>query len=276
MITQQTLEFFFKLLKNESGLVLDASKKYLLETRLEPIVAQEGFSSIEDLGVHLMEKRDPILREKVVDATTTNETSFFRDKHPFETLKEVILPALIKTNKRTRQLRIWCAASSTGQEPYSIAMFLSDMAMQFRGWDIQILATDISDRVLKKAEEGMYSQHEIQRGLPTPYLLRYFDKLGMRWKIKDAVKRMVTFKKLNLLSNFSSIGLVDIIFCRNILIYLDRKTKHNVVKRMTQLLSAEGVLFLGSTEMLLDFGDRLICVGSRRSRYFQKNGKTVV
>ena len=148
-------------------MVLDESKQYLVETRLEPVAAQEGFLSIDALGNALRQKGDPLLRQKVVDAMTTNETSFFRDQKPFTSLKEEILPELMNT-KADKKIRIWCAASSSGQEPYSIAMILSDMAEELKGWRVRILATDISEPILNQARKGVYSQHEVQRGLPMP------------------------------------------------------------------------------------------------------------
>ncbi|MBN4053206.1 protein-glutamate O-methyltransferase CheR [bacterium AH-315-L15] len=272
MLTKGTLEFFFQLLHRESGLVLDESKQYLIETRLEPLAVQEGFASIEALGKALKQNTNPLLRQKVVDAMTTNETSFFRDRRPFDAMKEEILPTLIKAKAENKKIRIWCAASSSGQEPYSIAMLLCEMGIELKGWHVRILATDIADTVLKKARSGTYSQHEIQRGLPTPYLLRYFDQKNSMWVIRDSVKKFIEFRQINLLSSFSSIGPVDVIFCRNILIYFDKKTKEDVLNRMADVLSPSGILFMGISETLIGMGTRLVCIGGKQGSYYKRNG----
>lgn len=272
MVTQETLKIFFTLLRQESGLVLDESKRYLIETRLEPIAVQEGFSSINELGERLQRSPSPFLRQKVVDAMTTNETSFFRDRTPFETLKNSVLPDLIKRNARTRRIRIWCAACSTGQEPYSIAMQLCEMAPDLAAWDVKILATDIAKVVLERASAGVYSQHEVQRGLSTPYLLRFFRQSGVEWRINPEVKRFVEFKRMNLLSNLSSIGVVDVIFCRNLLIYFGLDTKKSVVERMAGVLSPHGALFLGGAETLFGITDRFARPEGNKGNYYIRNG----
>ncbi|MBN4054176.1 protein-glutamate O-methyltransferase CheR [Nitrospira defluvii] len=271
ILTKGTLEFFFQLLHKESGLVLDESKQYLIETRLEPIAAQEGFLSIDALGSVLKHRNDPLLRQKVVDAMTTNETSFFRDQKPFTSLKEEILPELMNT-KADKKIRIWCAASSSGQEPYSIAMILCDMAKALAGWQVRILATDISEPILSRAREGVYSQHEVQRGLPMPYLLRYFEQVDSMWALKASVKEFVEFQKLNLLSKFSSMGTVDVIFCRNILIYFDKETKEDILNRMAEVLSPTGVLFLGAAETLVGMGTKLVSIGTKMGVHYKRNG----
>lgn len=265
-----TLQFFFELLHKESGLVLDASKQYLIETRLAPIAIQEGFSSIEGLCRKLMQNDNPFLKEKVVDAMTTNETSFFRDQTPFLHLKDDVLPALLKRKAADKRIRIWSAASSSGQEPYSIALLLCDIASDLSGWEIEVIATDISERILNKARLGIYSQYEVQRGLSVSYLERYFDKTNGAWRIKDKVKAFVSFKKVNLLSDFSSIGIVDVIFCRNILIYFDKSTKSCVLQRMMKRLAPSGYLFLGGAETLLGFESQFDCNGNKGGHYYRK------
>ncbi len=272
MIAKEILQYFFKLLHEESGLLLDESKKYLLETRLEPLAAQEGFRSIDDLGRNMIQRRNSLLRQKVVDAMTTNETLFFRDKTPFSVLKEEVIPKLMKLNERTRSIRIWCAACSTGQEPYSVAMTLREMAQDLRGWRVKIVATDIAEHVLRQGRSGRYSQHEVQRGLPTPLLVRYFSQVGANWDVKPEIKSMVEFRKLNLLSSLVSMGTVDVAFCRNILIYFDVKTKRGVVERIGKILSPEGVLFLGGSESLLGVTTSMARIKATKGSYYQKNG----
>ncbi len=266
----EILDYFYKLLRKESGLVLDASKQYLIETRLEPIVMHEGFTSIEALGRKLMHNDDTLLRQKVVDAMTTNETSFFRDQKPFDILKSEILPEILKAKEDEKRIRIWCAASSTGQEPYSIGILLNEMARALRGWDIEIIATDISEPVLKKARIGMYSLYEVQRGLPPHYLDKYFEKSNGMWCIHDAVRKLVSFRKINLLSDFGALGTMDIIFCRNILIYFDKETKERVLDRMRNLLSPSGYVLLGASETLLGMESKFVGVGSTGRHFYKK------
>jgi len=275
MVSSDVLKFFFDLLYKESGLILDNSKKYLIESRLEPLAIQEGFKSIDELGRKMMRQRNSLLQQKIVDTMTTNETSFFRDRTPFMIMKDEVIPNLVKSKAKNRQIRIWCAASSTGQEPYSIAMVLSEMAPQLRGWSVKMVATDIAQHVLDKAKKGVYTQHEVQRGLSTPYMIRFLTQSGMNWEIKPELKRMITFRKLNLLSSLASIGQVDIIFCRNILIYFDVKTKKTVIERMTKVLNPGGILFLGGSETLLGISAHLKRVsagGVTKGSYYQRNG----
>ncbi len=271
MISKEILTYFFSILYQESGLVLDESKKYLIETRLEPVAAQEGFESINALGRALIQKRSPILRQKVVDAMTTNETYFFRDQRPFTIMQEEVFPALIKAKAKSKRIHIWCAASSTGQEPYSLAMMVKEMGAKLAGWSVQIQATDISEDVLKKARLGIYSQHEVQRGLSTPYLLRYFTQKGLTWQLKPVIRDMVRFRRLNLLSNLTSVGDVDVVFCRNILIYFDSKTKQNVIARISDLIAPEGVLFLGGSEALMGVKSSLTRIGTAQGSYYKKS-----
>ncbi len=270
MVTKETLHYFFKLLYQECGLLLDESKRYLIESRLEPVAVQEGFDSIGSLAKELKNRSNRELRQKVIDAMTTHETSFFRDVIPFLHIREVLLPQLMKTNKASKTLRIWSAACSSGQEAYTLAILLREMKSVFQGWKVEIIATDISESVLKQAKSGVYSQHEVQRGLSTHQLLQNFTQEGLAWKVKPEIKEMIQFRKLNILSSFSSIGEVDIVFCRNILIYFDSKTKKDVIHRITNLLSPEGVLFLGSAEALLGIGTSLVRVDSKKVVYYRK------
>ncbi len=269
MLTQEILKFFFDLLYRESGLVLDESKKYLIEARLEPLAVQEGFPTIAALGQNMIRRPNPVLRQKVVDAMTTNETSFFRDQTPFTIMKETVLPELIKRKSGQRMIRIWCAASSTGQEPYSIAMGLSEMGPKLFGWDVKIMASDICEKVLNKARMGVYSQHEVQRGLPMPMLIRFFEQSGTNWKIKADVKKYVEYRKLNLLTGISKIGPFDVIFCRNILIYFDEMTKKKVLDQMVRVLTPGGILFLGGSETLLRTVTSMTRVGMSRGSYYK-------
>jgi chemotaxis protein methyltransferase CheR len=270
MITRETMKFLISSLYKESGLVLDESKDYLLESRLEPLAIQEGFSSLEDFGKHVMKCPSPLLLQKVVEAMTTNETSFFRDRIPFDIFKNVILPKMVKGNEKRRKLRIWSACCSTGQEPYTISMLLSDFEANIQQWDVKIIATDIDKTVLNRAREGSYSQYEVQRGLPILYLTRYFTQTDGSWVVKPTVKKRVEFTQLNLLSDFTFFGMFDLIFCRNVLIYFDLPTKKKILEQMARMLSPAGVLFLGSSETSIGVTEKLVRVEVEKGTYYKK------
>jgi len=238
-------------LRRNSGLVVEPSKRYLVESRILPIVRREKLASLDEL-VRLIERgKSPQLAKDVIQAMTINETYFFRDKMPFDIFRDVVLPKLLKARSAERKLRIWSAACSTGQEPYSLAMLLDEAAAKLSGWTIEIVATDLSEAVLEKARKGTYSQFEVQRGLPTTYLLRHFNQIGDSWQLNEALRSRVTFRSLNLLSDFSALGRFDVIFCRNVLIYFDTTRKEDVLKRMSRILSPEGFLLLGASESLI-------------------------
>lgn len=230
---------------------MENSKQYLVESRVMPIVRRERLSGLDELVQILQRKQSPKLAKDVIEAMTINETYFFRDKTPFDQFRNTILPALIETRQKERKLRIWSAAASTGQEAYSLAMILEDNAARMPGWNIEILGTDLSDQVLEKARKGIYSQFEVQRGLPTPMLLRHFTQTGESWQISEAMRSKVTFRQLNLLSDFTSLGRFDVIFCRNVLIYFDTNLKADILSRMTRMLTPDGFLTLGASESLI-------------------------
>lgn len=270
MVSKESVDFIIALLRKESGLVLDGSKTYLIEARLEPIACEAGLASIDGLCRYLKQCPTSPLLQKVVDAMATNETSFFRDMIPFDIVRNVLLPDLLKANQR-RRIRIWSAACATGQEPYSLAMLLCSIEPMLAGWDIGILATDLVERVLERARTGRFTQYEIQRGLPAQYMTRYFDQTGSEWKVRPEVKRWIEFKRLNLLADFSSFGQFNIIFCRNILIYFDSASKKKVLEGMAASLAPNGALFLGGGETPLGITDRLIRVEAGRGVYYRRN-----
>ncbi|MFI5303790.1 MAG: CheR family methyltransferase [Nitrospiria bacterium] len=270
MITKEIKDFFFSCLHRESGLVLDDSKIYLLESRLEPLVAQEGFPSLEEFGRWLIKVPSSSLIQKVIEAMTTNETSFFRDRIPFDILKNQIIPNLIKMNQKSHKIRIWSACCSTGQEPYSISMLLSEFGPQIQQWDISILATDIDQKVLHHAQLGVYSQYEVQRGLPILFLTRYFNKSDSSWIIRPEIRKRIEFKLFNLMTDFSSFGVFDVIFCRNVLIYFDVKTKKKILELMARMLTPSGVLFLGSTETSIGLTEKIARVQAEKGFYYRK------
>ncbi|MFZ4808343.1 MAG: CheR family methyltransferase [Hyphomicrobiaceae bacterium] len=238
-------------LKRTSGLVLDRDKRYLVDSRLLPIVQREKLSGLPELVTILERGSQPSLAKEVVQAMTINETYFFRDKLPFETLRDNILPRIMKAKGSDRTLRIWSAACSTGQEPYSIAMLLAELKHKMAGWRVEILGTDLANHAIDKAQSGTYTQFEVQRGLPTPYLLRYFNQTGDSWHICDAIKSQVSFRHFNLLAEFSPLGRFDVIFCRNVLIYFNAAGKKDILNRMVRQLNPEGYIVLGAAEGLV-------------------------
>ncbi len=260
-------EYLADFLKNSSGLVLGPEKMYLVESRLQPIVRKRNLPGLTELVAEIRLGKNQSLIQDVMEAMTTNESFFYRDKTPFDNLRTDVLPKFLASRQSVRQLRIWSAAASTGQEPYSIAMLLKDMAASFQGWRIDIFGTDISREVLEKARAGMYSQFEVQRGLPIQMLVKYFKQIGEMWQIDSAVRAMVQLKEGNLLSSFSAFGNFDIIFCRNVLIYFDQATKKDVLERMAKQLSSDGVLFLGAAETVLGLTSAFVPVKGLRGVY---------
>ena len=210
------------------------------------------------------------LTSEVVEAMTTNETFFFRDKIPFEHLRETIMPALLQARASRRSLRIWCAASSTGQEPYSIAMCLKEMGAALAGWRIEIVATDLSQEVLEKSKAGIFSQFEVQRGLPIQMLVKYFTQIGELWQINADIRAMVQFRQLNLLQDFSHLGTFDLVFCRNVLIYFDQDTKVGVFERLAKAIEPDGFLVLGAAETVVGITDAFKPYPERRGLYAER------
>jgi chemotaxis protein methyltransferase CheR len=251
MMAQMDFEFYRDLLQKNSGIHLTPDKEYLLTTRITPLCKTLGYADLDEYTRHLRSKPEPVSIAAVVDAMTTNETSFFRDGKPFQHLKSDILTRLIEARAETKKLRIWSAACSTGQEAYSIAMTLNEMGDKLAGWSIEILGTDIADHVLQKARSGEYNNFEIQRGLPMPMTVKYFTQKNGQWVIKDELRRRTDFKKFNLLENPARLGVFDIIFCRNVLIYFNQETKLQVLKNIRSVMAADGMLLLGSCENVL-------------------------
>jgi chemotaxis protein methyltransferase CheR len=266
-MTPQDYDFLRKCLKERSGLVLSADKQYLVESRLLPVARRAGVATLGELVGMLKGAQDPALMNSVVEAMTTNETFFFRDKLPFEHFRSAIMPALIAARRSARSIRIWCAASSTGQEPYSLAMCLKDFERDIAGWRIELLATDLSADVLEKARQGIYSQFEVQRGLPIQLLVKYFTRSGEFWQIAPELRAMVRYRQLNLLADFSQLGLFDAVFCRNVLIYFDAETKIDVLNRLAKVTASDGYLVLGAAETVVGLTDRFKMLMERRGLY---------
>lgn len=244
--------FMREFLKSETAIVLEEGKEYLVETRLAPLLRKSGIPSLEKLIGEIRTNRAHPLKKGVLDALTTNETSFFRDLEPFEVLKTVVIPDLLAKRASTRKLAIWSAACSTGQEPYSIAMLLRDSFPALADWEILIYATDICSTVLERARAGVFSQMEVNRGLPALYLVKYFKKCGNEWQIADQVRSTIRFSELNLMKPFTALPPVDIVFIRNVLIYFDLQTKQQILGRVRGVLKPDGYLFLGSAETTLN------------------------
>jgi chemotaxis protein methyltransferase CheR len=255
-----------EMLHKRSGLSLSVEKRYLVESRLASLCRRLSLATITDV-VHKLRHGDEDLARQVVEAMTTNETLFFRDSTPFDHFRKIMLPALIKSRGAERSLRIWCAAASTGQEPYSLAMILDEVRGELAGWRFDILGTDIARDVLAKAREAVYSQFEIQRGLPIKLLLQHFDQEGDKWRLKERLRSMITFREMNLLEPSPALGQFDIIFCRNVLIYFDLPTKAKVLKLMARHLRPDGFLTLGAAETVIGITDEFAVDRENRGLY---------
>lgn len=256
------------------GVVLDESKGYLIESRLSRIAEDLGCKSFGELNYKIRYHKDPELENQIVDAITTQETLFFRDNSPFDAMQYKVVPELIDVKANTtfpKRIRIWCAACSTGQEPYSIAVLLSELLPDIHSWDVNIFATDISDQAIQKASMGRYAQHEIQRGLKPELLQKYFHQDPNGWKIKDETRSLVAFRKMNLLKTFPNIGPFDIIFCRNVAIYFNPEDRRSLFLRLAEKLQPEGCLFVGSSESITDIDPKFIPQHHCRSVFYQWN-----
>lgn len=248
-------EFISSLIKSGSGLVLTADKGYLLESRLGPVAHKYGHATLDALiGALRLTPRGQMLTD-VVEAMTTNESFFFRDGKPFDMFRNKFLPEILARNAATKSLRIWCAAASTGQEPYSLAMLLTEEAKKLEGWTIQILATDISNEALERARSGIYTHFEVQRGLAIQRLIKFFEKQGELWQIKPEIRNMVQYRQFNLLHDPRPFGRFDVVFCRNVLIYFDQPTKTRVLDSIATVMDKEAVLLLGGAETVFGISD---------------------
>lgn len=234
--------------RRESAIRIDEGKDYLVVSRLGPVAAAHGISDLGQLVERVKAQPRGRLSVDVVDALTINETSFFRDVHPFQTLVTDVLPELMRANATTRRMRIWCAAASSGQEPYSVAMAIHEHLPALLGWDLQILATDISRAVLARAAHGEFSHLDVNRGLPASMLVKHFQRQGARWRISDDIRRMVRFEHTNLIGPWAASRGTDVVLLRNVLIYFDDATRNDILHRMRQTLVPGGYLGLGGTE----------------------------
>jgi chemotaxis protein methyltransferase CheR len=268
-MTDVEFDFLRAYLKTRSGLALSGEKRYLVESRLGPICRRFNLADLGALVTALKGGRDLAMERAVVEAMTTNETFFFRDRTPFDLFRDVLLPEAMARRAAQRRLRIWCAAASTGQEPYSLAMMLQDAAPRLSGWTVDIIGTDLSTEVLEKAKAGLYSHFEVQRGLPVQSLIKHFEQVGEQWRISASLRQMVDYRPLNLLQPFDSLGTFDIIYCRNVLIYFDAPTKGDVLARLSNSLAADGALLLGAAETVIGLTEKLVPNTKHRGLYNQ-------
>ena len=249
---ENDLIYLRDLILTRSAIVLEPEKNYLLQSRLEPVAKEAGLTSLEELAHTLRKTPSGPLHVKVVEAMTTNETSFFRDVHPFEAFKESVLPDMITKRAASRKLSIWCGASSSGQEPYTIAMVIREHFPELATWDITFVATDLSTHMLEKCRQGKYSQLEVNRGLPAQLLMKYFEKKGMSWRIKEELRNMIDFQPLNLAGSWPPMPKVDIIWLRNVLIYFDVEMKKEILRKVRIIMQPDGYFFLGGAETTLN------------------------
>ena len=268
-MTADEFQAFATLLEKHAGIALEAGKEYLVEARLAPVAREGGFASVDALLQHL--RATPVGRAhwQAIEALTTNETSFFRDEHPFTALREVILPELIAARTASRSLNIWCGAAATGQEPYSLAMLLRDRFPQLLNWNVSFLATDLSETVLARAREGRFNPTELGRGLPPEFRQRYFTPDGDGLRVRDEIRRMVTFRAMNLVGPWPNMPELDLVLLRNVLIYFNVETKRTILQKIHRHLRPDGCLLLGAAESTLHIEASYEVVHLERTAYYR-------
>lgn len=268
-MTDQDFEVVRRLLQERSAIVLEPGKQYLVESRLAPLVQQRNLNSIADLIAELRSQPGNGLPRQIVEAMVTTESSFFRDHHPFEALRKVVIPDLMNRRREERTLRIWCGASSTGQEPYSVAMLLREHFPELAGWKISLLATDLSQEVLARARQGCFRQIEVNRGLPAALLVKYFEQHGTGWQLQPAIRNMVDFQELNLAQPWPALPRMDLVLIRNVMIYFDVETKKTILGRLSRLLRPDGYLLLGGAETTFNLDDSYRRVEPLKAGFYQ-------
>jgi chemotaxis protein methyltransferase CheR len=254
------------LLFKESGLSIKEDKAYLLESRMNSLIKKLDIPDTATLTAKV-KAGDANIKKEVIEAMTTNETFFFRDMHPFDKFRDVALPKILENKPVGSTIRIWCAACSSGQEPYSLAIILKENAAKFAGYNFEIIATDLSDDILDTAKAAKYSQFEVQRGMPITLLVKYFKQEGTEWFLNDDIKSMVKFEKFNLLDSMTKYGTLDIVFCRNVLIYFNAETKGMVLSELKQRIAKHGFLFLGGAETVVGVTDQFKLMDGQRGLY---------
>lgn len=272
-LTPQQVQAICRLTNKVTGIQWDSTKDYLIESRIVSRLADFGCKTLDDL-IKKVEAGDPAAKNAFVDAVTTRETLFFRDESPYSALENKAIPEIIDAKSNSyypKRLRLWSAAASTGQEAYSLAITLMEMLPDIARWDVQIMATDISDAALATASRGIYSDFEVGRGLRPDLRDRYFQKVGIGWQVKDEVRSYVTFQKRNLLEPFDGLGPFDVIFCRYVAIYFDLPVRRELFERLSRALTSDGALFVGASENLSDFGPRWAPQFHCRAVFYQPN-----
>jgi chemotaxis protein methyltransferase CheR len=266
----EDFDLFATLVKQRSGLTLTREKAYLLESRLMPVARKYNMGTLEDMVMQIRGQRNEALLSDITEAMTTNETFFFRDQKPFDIFRDLLLPQLLTTHTAKKQIRIWSAASSSGQEAYSIAMICAEEAAKLQGWKIDIIGTDLSREMVERSKTGIYTQFEVQRGLPITMLAKYFQQQANdRWQLKETIRQMVQFKEMNLLHDFGPIGSFDVVYCRNVLIYFDLPTKAKVLDAIRGVMTTDGALFLGGAETVLGVNEKFKPMEGQQGVYVQ-------
>jgi len=268
-LSEAEFSYVRDLVYRQAAIVLEKEKNYLVEARLSPLVRRHGFNSMSEMVAQMRSQPNNGLSWHAVEAMTTNETSFFRDVHPFELLKKNVLPELIQCRAALRQINFWCAAASSGQEIYTILMLLRENFPQLQTWKINFIASDISKEMLERCREGCYSQLEVNRGLPAQLLVKFFQKIGTEWQIREELRRMVDFRQLNLAQAWPALPPMDVIFMRNVLIYFDMETKKGILSRVKRILKPDGYFFLGGAETTLNIDESFKRVQIDKTAYYR-------
>lgn len=269
-ITQEQFGYVSALAMSRAAIVLNPGKEYLVESRLEPLARTGGFDSLGDL-IDAMRRRPGYaeIHQMAVEALTTNETLFFRDLHPFEAMEKKLIPEIMARRSGERRIDIWSGASSTGQEGYSIAMMLREKFPELRTWKVSITGTDLSSKAVAKAKEGLYSQLEVNRGLPLPLLVKYFEKVDKGWQIKSEIRDMVQFRKMNLIESWPTLPRFDLVLMRNVLIYFDIPTRKRILDGIRSIIHPDGALFLGASETTINVDDCWVGESSGRTSVYR-------
>lgn len=272
-LTPHAFHYVQALVHDRAALVLEPGKEYLVESRLHPLARRLGFPTVERMIDALRSRAFDDLHRSVVDAMTTNETSFFRDVRVFEMFRNTILPAVVARRTQTQSLNIWCAACSSGQEPYSLAMLLREHVSHLTGWRISLTASDLSREMLAQARAGCYSQIEVNRGLPAAYLVKYFRQRGASWEISADIRQMVEFREINLVDRWPVLPRMDVVFIRNVLIYFDLPARKRVLGAVHRLLDPAGYVVLGGAETAANVHDSFECASTGGASCFRPRGR---
>jgi chemotaxis protein methyltransferase CheR len=269
-MTDQDFDYIRRVLQERTAIVLEQGKQYLVESRLTPLVRRHNLASIGELIAHMRAQPERGLQAQLVEAMVTTETSFFRDHRSFDTLQNHVLPDLIRRRRGEKALRVWSAACSTGQEPYSIAIMLREKFPELAKWHVTILASDISTEALARAAQGRFNQIEANRGLSAALLVRYFEQVGTSWQLRSDIVDMVRFQEINLALPWPTLPRFDLILLRNVMIYFDVATKKSILARAGKLLRHDGYLLLGGAETTINLDDSYCRVESMKSGYYQR------